>query len=208
MPQIEDVSDRSPLLMTPGPTEVGQRVLDALSRRPMLHYGDTWKSFYVSTLELIRQFFNSEADDQIILVPAPGSACLEMAITNLAKPGDKILNSEKRVFWRNNKRMCTESRHKGNRTKHGVWKTGFCARSEETAGRIRRNQCDCNGAQRDLNWCRKPGSGNWRGYPVDTEYHWLWILFRLLAPSRLRCGTGIAPSALGTRAKRYPASPG
>jgi aspartate aminotransferase-like enzyme len=98
MTEIEDVSNRSPLLMTPGPTEVEQRVLDALSKRPMLHYGDAWKSFYASTLELMRQLFNAEADDQVILVPAPGSACMEMAIANLAKPGDKILNLRNGYF--------------------------------------------------------------------------------------------------------------
>ena len=96
--QIEDVSLRTPLLMTPGPTEVEERVLLALSDRPMLHYGDAWKSFYASTLELMRSLFDAQADDQIILVPAPGSACMEMAITNLAKPGDKILNLRNGYF--------------------------------------------------------------------------------------------------------------
>ncbi len=95
---IEDVSGRTPLLMTPGPTEVEQRVLDALSKRPMLHYGEKWKTFYASTLELMRELFGAGADDQIILVPAPGSACLEMAIANLAKPGDRILNLRNGYF--------------------------------------------------------------------------------------------------------------
>jgi len=95
---IEDVSGRTPLLMTPGPTEVEQRVLDALSKRPMVHYGERWKVFYASTLELMRELFEASADDQIMLIPAPGSACLEMAITNLAKPGDKILNLRNGYF--------------------------------------------------------------------------------------------------------------
>ncbi|MFI5420063.1 MAG: hypothetical protein ACHQ1H_03765, partial [Nitrososphaerales archaeon] len=96
--KIEDVSHRTPLLMTPGPTEVEERVLLALSSRPMLHYGEAWKSFYASTLELMRSLFDAQTDDQIILVPAPGSACMEMAITNLAKPGDKILNLRNGYF--------------------------------------------------------------------------------------------------------------
>jgi alanine-glyoxylate transaminase / serine-glyoxylate transaminase / serine-pyruvate transaminase len=96
--QIEDVSNRTPLLMTPGPTEVEQRVLNSLSNRPMLHYGEAWKSFYASTLELMRELFDAQPDDQIILVPAPGSACMEMAITNLARPGDKILNLRNGYF--------------------------------------------------------------------------------------------------------------
>ena len=96
--EIEDVSKRTPLLMTPGPTEVGQRVLSALSERPMLHYGERWKTFYASTLELMRELFDAAADDQIILVPAPGSACLEMAIANLAKPGETILNLRNGYF--------------------------------------------------------------------------------------------------------------
>ena len=95
---MEDVSNRVPLLMTPGPTEVEQRVLDALSKRPMLHYGGTWKTFYTSTLELMRELFGAETDDQMLLVPAPGSACLEMAIANLARPEDKILNLRNGYF--------------------------------------------------------------------------------------------------------------
>jgi len=96
--QIEDVSSRTPLLMTPGPTEVEQRVLDALAQRPMLHYGEKWKEFYASTLQLMRELFEAASDYQIILVPAPGSACLEMAIANLARPGDKILNLRNGYF--------------------------------------------------------------------------------------------------------------
>ena len=84
--------------MTPGPTEVEQRVLDALSKRPMVHYGERWKAFYASTLELMRELFGAAADDQIMLIPAPGSACLEMVITNLAKPGDRILNLRNGYF--------------------------------------------------------------------------------------------------------------
>jgi len=96
--EVEDVSARTPLLMTPGPTEVEQRVLDALARRPMLHYGAKWKEFYASTLELMRELFEAEAEDQIILVPAPGSVSLEMAIANLAAAGDKILNLRNGYF--------------------------------------------------------------------------------------------------------------
>ncbi len=64
----------------------------------MLHYGTKWKEFYASTLELMRELFEAEAEDQIILVPAPGSACLEMAIANLVAPGDKILNLRNGYF--------------------------------------------------------------------------------------------------------------
>lgn len=95
---IEDVSKRTPILMTPGPTEVEQRVLDALSERPMLHYGERWKNFYASTLELMRELFDAADDDQIIIVPAPGSACLEMAVANLASPGEKIVNLRNGYF--------------------------------------------------------------------------------------------------------------
>jgi aspartate aminotransferase-like enzyme len=95
---LEDVSQRNPLLMTPGPTEVEQRVLDALAQRPMLHYGQRWKEFYASTLELMRELFEAGEDYQVFLVPAPGSACLEMAIANVATPGEKILNLRNGYF--------------------------------------------------------------------------------------------------------------
>jgi len=64
----------------------------------MLHYGEKWKEFHATTLEIMRELFCAADDDQIILVPAPGSACLEMAIANLAKPGDKILNLRNGYF--------------------------------------------------------------------------------------------------------------
>ncbi len=89
----EDVSQRRPLLMTPGPTEVEQQVIDVLSQRPKLHYGEEWRSIYSSTLELSKKVFDCASDDQVILVPAPASACLEMAIVNLVSPGrGKLLN--------------------------------------------------------------------------------------------------------------------
>ena len=84
--------------MTPGPTEVEQRVLDSLAKPPMLHYGEEWKRFYSSTLELMRKLFDADSDDMIILVPAAGSACLEMAIINLAHSGEKILNLRNGYF--------------------------------------------------------------------------------------------------------------
>jgi aspartate aminotransferase-like enzyme len=96
--EIEDVSTRTPLLMTPGPTEVESRVLNALAQRPMLHYGQKWKEFYAATLELMRELFEAPNDEQIILVPAPGSAVLEMAITNVASPGEKIINLRNGYF--------------------------------------------------------------------------------------------------------------
>jgi len=79
--------------MTPGPTEVEQQVMDVLSQRPKLHYGEEWRSIYGSTVELSKKIFDCASDDQVIIVPAPASACLEMAIVNLVPPGKgKLLN--------------------------------------------------------------------------------------------------------------------
>jgi len=78
-----------PILMVPGPSEVAPEVLAAASMPPLPHFGRQWGKIYEETVTLAKKPFG--ASGEVILVPAPGSAALEMGIANLVPPGEKLV---------------------------------------------------------------------------------------------------------------------
>lgn len=76
-------------LFTPGPGDVEDDVLDALATPVIRHYGPDWMEIYTETLQLLRQFFNTE--NEMFLVPGPASALLDMAIGSLVASGQKVI---------------------------------------------------------------------------------------------------------------------
>lgn len=78
-----------PILMVPGPSEVSPEVLAAASMPPLPHFGRIWGKIYEETTSLAQKPFGTSGE--VILVPAPGSAALEMGIANLVPPGEKLL---------------------------------------------------------------------------------------------------------------------
>lgn len=77
------------LLMIPGPSEVDPRVLAALSRPVLPHYGKRWGEFHAKILEDLAKVF--ETNETVILLPVPGQLALEMAAVNLLTPTDKAV---------------------------------------------------------------------------------------------------------------------
>lgn len=79
----------APLLMTPGPTRIPERVLRA-SHTVIHHRTPEFSDVLEETLRLIRPFFGAAAAD-VLPVHATGRAAMEGAITNFFSPGDAVV---------------------------------------------------------------------------------------------------------------------
>jgi aspartate aminotransferase-like enzyme len=75
--------------MTPGPTEVSERVVRALVRPAILHYDPMMFDVIDETCASLKGIFQSEGD--IILLPGSGRTGMEAVITSVVEPGDKVL---------------------------------------------------------------------------------------------------------------------
>jgi aspartate aminotransferase-like enzyme len=79
----------TPLLMTPGPTRVPDRVL-AAGAMPMVHHrSEDFSGLLTSAIERLRPLFGTGGD--VLPVHATGRGALEAAITNLFSPGDELV---------------------------------------------------------------------------------------------------------------------
>ncbi len=77
------------LLMTPGPTRVPDRVLQA-GAMPMIHHRTDDFSFILSSVVTrLRPLFGSSGD--VLPVHATGRGALEAAVTNFMSPGDEVV---------------------------------------------------------------------------------------------------------------------
>ncbi len=76
-------------LFIPGPGEVPDDVLDAMGQPVMRHYGVEWMEVYNETVALLKQAFQTQND--LYIVPGPGSAAMDMAFGSLLAAGQKII---------------------------------------------------------------------------------------------------------------------
>jgi alanine-glyoxylate transaminase / serine-glyoxylate transaminase / serine-pyruvate transaminase len=86
----------SELLLIPGPVSIDDEILELLGQPVMAHYGDAWTELYLRTAANLRQVFKTES--QVHLVFGPGMSAIEMAITSVLGPGDKILIPSNGLF--------------------------------------------------------------------------------------------------------------
>ena len=76
-------------LLTPGPTMIPQRVLQAMER-PMLHHrSDVFKKELARGCEGIRWLFGWNSDP--IFLACSGTGGMEAALVNTCQPGDEII---------------------------------------------------------------------------------------------------------------------
>jgi alanine-glyoxylate transaminase / serine-glyoxylate transaminase / serine-pyruvate transaminase len=87
---------RSELLLIPGPVSIDDEILDLLGQPVMAHYGDAWTELYLRTAANLRQVFRTESE--VHLVFGPGMSAVEMAITSVLGPADKILIPSNGLF--------------------------------------------------------------------------------------------------------------
>ena len=76
----------------PGPTNVPERVLRAMSRPTIDHRGPEFGRLGLEVLEGIKEVFQTSG--KVVIFPSSGSGGWEGALTNTLSPGDKILMFE------------------------------------------------------------------------------------------------------------------
>ncbi len=85
------------ILMGPGPSDVPQRVLDAMARPTIGHLDPAFAELMEQIKAMLRMAFQTE-NALTFPVSAPGSAGMEMCFVNLVEPGDKVIVCRNGVF--------------------------------------------------------------------------------------------------------------
>ncbi len=76
-------------LMTPGPTLVPERVLQAISSHPVYHRSAEFKEIFTNTIKLLKKLFRTDRDT--IILTSSGTGAMEAAVSNLFSPGDSAV---------------------------------------------------------------------------------------------------------------------
>lgn len=85
------------IMMGPGPSNVSDRVLEAMARPTIGHLDPAFIGLMDEIKELLRFAFQTE-NRLTFPVSAPGSAGMEMSFVNLIEPGDKVIVCINGVF--------------------------------------------------------------------------------------------------------------
>ena len=84
-------------LMGPGPSDVPQRVLDAMARPTIGHLDPAFVAMMEELKILLRYAFQTE-NELTFPISAPGSVGMETCFVNLVEPGDKVIVCVNGVF--------------------------------------------------------------------------------------------------------------
>ena len=84
-------------LMGPGPSDVSQRVLEALARPTIGHLDPAFVGMMEEMKSLLQYAFQTK-NELTFPVSAPGSAGMETCFVNLLEPGDKVIVCQNGVF--------------------------------------------------------------------------------------------------------------
>ncbi|MEW6672720.1 MAG: aminotransferase class V-fold PLP-dependent enzyme [Thermodesulfobacteriota bacterium] len=79
-------------LQIPGPTNVPERVLRAMSRPTIDHRGPEFAELSLAVLEGVKRIFQTSGP--VIIYPSSGTGAWEAALVNTLSPGDKVLMFE------------------------------------------------------------------------------------------------------------------
>ncbi len=96
-PGIESFIPPQRVLMGPGPSDVPQRILDAMHRPTIGHLDPSFQEMMEEIKVLMRYAYQTE-NPLTFPVSAPGSAGMEMCFVNLVEPGDKVIVCVNGVF--------------------------------------------------------------------------------------------------------------
>ncbi len=77
------------ILLTPGPTLVDPRVLNALNTQPPNHVSPEFNQLHGETLEMLKPIFGTRG--QVLLIPGSGTSAMELALRIACRPGQKAL---------------------------------------------------------------------------------------------------------------------
>lgn len=76
-------------LMIPGPTNVPERVLQAMNRPVINHRGPEYEALFQEICGKLQGVF--QTTQSVYVYPAAGTGMMEAAVVNLLSPGDKVL---------------------------------------------------------------------------------------------------------------------
>ncbi|HYP67765.1 MAG TPA: alanine--glyoxylate aminotransferase family protein [Thiobacillaceae bacterium] len=96
-PHIASFIPGKRILMGPGPSDVPQRVLDAMARPTLGHLDPQFQEMMEELKVLLRYAFQT-THELTMPVSAPGSAGMEMCFVNLVEPGDTVIVCRNGVF--------------------------------------------------------------------------------------------------------------
>ena len=75
--------------MLPGPTNVPNRVMNAMLAPIINHRSDDFRTLYKSIIEKTQKLFQTESD--VVLLSCSGTGAVESSVVNLIKKGDKVV---------------------------------------------------------------------------------------------------------------------
>lgn len=87
---------QNPRLMIPGPVEADDDVLAAIGAQTLPHYGAAWMRLFDETTQLLQQLFGTKGS--VLMIPGPGTAALEGAISSLVPRGESIVTLDNGFF--------------------------------------------------------------------------------------------------------------
>lgn len=96
-PQITSFIPPRRTLMGPGPSDVPQRILDAMARPTIGHLDPAFTDMMEQTKTLLRYAFQT-GNKLTFPVSGPGSVGMETCFVNLVEPGDKVIVCINGVF--------------------------------------------------------------------------------------------------------------
>ena len=98
-PRIQSFQPPTRILLGPGPSDVHQRVLDAMARTTVGHLDPSFSEMMEEMKTLLRYAYQTE-NALTFPVSAPGSVGMESCFVNLVEPGDKVIVCSNGVFGR------------------------------------------------------------------------------------------------------------
>jgi aspartate aminotransferase-like enzyme len=90
------VKEGQQYLLLPGPTQVPDEVLRAISKPMVNHRGAKFKELLEKATDGVKKVYRTKND--LVIFPAAGSGAMEAAIVNFISPGDKVLSLSIGVF--------------------------------------------------------------------------------------------------------------
>ena len=76
-------------LLTPGPTMVPERVLEAISRPTLYHRSPDFQEVMLETQKRLKRLFKT--DNDTLILSSSGTGAMDAAVSNLLNPGDKAI---------------------------------------------------------------------------------------------------------------------
>ena len=96
-PKIQSFQPPKRTLMGPGPSDVPQRILEAMARPTIGHLDPSFVNMMEELKTLLRYAFQTQ-NDLTFPVSGPGSVGMETCFINLLEPGDKVIVCRNGVF--------------------------------------------------------------------------------------------------------------